>query len=58
VEDDAPIDSKTFLVTDFINLKIKPTQFFRGVHRDRIYVHVFIEVSAHMCMSNAFVLCF
>jgi hypothetical protein len=58
VGDDAPIDSKTLLVTDFINLKIKPAQFFMGVHRDRVYVHVFIEVSAHMYMNNAFVLCF
>jgi hypothetical protein len=28
-----PVDSKTFLVTDFVNLKIKPTQSFRGAHR-------------------------
>jgi hypothetical protein len=53
-----PIDGKTLLVTDFMNLKIKPAQSFRGVHRDRLCMHVFIEVSAHMCMSNTFVLCF
>jgi hypothetical protein len=36
---------------DFMNLKIKPAQSFRGGHRDNIYVRVFIGVSAHMCMS-------
>jgi hypothetical protein len=30
------VDSDAFLVTDFVNLKIKPTQFFRGAHRDRV----------------------
>jgi hypothetical protein len=32
VEDDVPIDSDAFLVTDFMNLKIKPTQSFRCVY--------------------------
>jgi hypothetical protein len=44
-----PIDSETFLVTEFVNLKIKPVQCFRGTHRSR--VHVFIEVGAHTHMS-------
>jgi hypothetical protein len=35
------------LVIDFVNLKIKPAQSFRGDHTDRMYVRVFIEVSAH-----------
>jgi hypothetical protein len=48
---DVPIDSKTLLVTDFVNLKIKPTQSFRDTHRGRVYVYVFIGVSAHTCMS-------
>jgi hypothetical protein len=39
------------LVSDFVNLKIKSTQSFRDAHRDRMYVHVFIEVSVHMCIS-------
>jgi hypothetical protein len=38
-------------VTDFVNLKIKPAQSFRGVHRSSVCVHVFIEVSARTCMS-------
>jgi hypothetical protein len=46
-----PIDSETFLVTDFVNLKIKPTQSYEGAHRGRMCVRVFIGVSAHMCMS-------
>jgi hypothetical protein len=29
-----PIDSETFLVTDFINLKIKPTQSFKCAHKN------------------------
>jgi hypothetical protein len=38
-------------MTNFVNLKIKPTQFFGCVYRGRIYVRVFIEVSAHTYMS-------
>jgi hypothetical protein len=38
-------------VTEFINLKIKPTQSFKCAHRDKLYVHVFIEVSAYTCIS-------
>jgi hypothetical protein len=48
---DVSIDSKMTLVTDFINLKIKPAQSFRCAHRGRVCVHVFIGVSAHTCMS-------
>jgi hypothetical protein len=52
---DIPIDSETFLVTDFMNLKIKPTQSFRGAYRDRVYVHVFIGVSARsICVYTIF----
>jgi hypothetical protein len=29
---DIPIDSEALLVTDFVNFKIKPAQFFGGVH--------------------------
>jgi hypothetical protein len=46
-----PIDSKTLLVIDFMNLKIKLIQSFRGAHRNMIYVHVFTWVSTHICMS-------
>jgi hypothetical protein len=48
---DVPVDSETLLVTDFVNLKIKPLQSFRGAYRDRVCVHLFIEMSARMCMS-------
>jgi hypothetical protein len=51
VRGDISIDSETLLVTDFINLKIKPVQFLGGAHRDMVYVHVFIGVSARTCMS-------
>jgi hypothetical protein len=43
-----PINSETFLMTNLINLKIKPAQSFKFTHRNRIYVYVFIRVSAHI----------
>jgi hypothetical protein len=48
---DVPIDSKKLLMTNFVNLKIKPGQSFRGAHRGKVYVCMFIEVSTHMYMS-------
>jgi hypothetical protein len=36
------------LVTDFMNLKTKPTQSFRCIYRDRVCV---LRVSAHMYIS-------
>jgi hypothetical protein len=51
VGDDVPIDNETFLMTDFVNLKIKPTQSFRCAHRSRVYVRVFIGMSVHICMN-------
>ncbi len=32
--DDVPVDSETLLMTDFVNLKIKPTQSFEVAHKD------------------------
>jgi hypothetical protein len=37
---DVPVDSKTFLVTNFVNLKIKLTQSFECVYRDRVCVFI------------------
>jgi hypothetical protein len=34
------VDNKTLLVTDFVNLKIKPIQSFRSVHIDRMCVYL------------------
>jgi hypothetical protein len=51
VRDDVLVDNEPLLVTDFMNLKIKPTQSFRGVHMGRVYMRVFIEVSDRTCMS-------
>jgi hypothetical protein len=45
VRDDVHVDSDVLLVTDFVNLKIKSTQYFRGAYRDRVYIHVFIEIN-------------
>jgi hypothetical protein len=51
VGDDVLVDSDAFLVTDFVNLKIKPVQSFRSAHRGRMFMRIFIVVSAHTCMS-------
>jgi hypothetical protein len=48
---DVPIDNETLLITDFVNLKIKPTQYFRCAHRIRVYVRVFIWVNARIYIS-------
>jgi hypothetical protein len=66
---DIPIDSKMFLVTDFVNLKIKLTQYFRDAYRDRMCIHMFmfIELSIHIyiykylyfyCVTHSSVLSF
>jgi hypothetical protein len=51
VRGDVSVDSETFLVTDFVNLTIKPAQSFRGAHKGRVCMRMFIRVSARMCMS-------
>jgi hypothetical protein len=51
VGDDVLINSEALLVTDFVNLKIKSVQSFRGAHRGRMCVRVFIEISDYTCMS-------
>jgi hypothetical protein len=45
------LDSEIFLVIDFVNLKIKSTQFFKDDHRDRVYVHIFIRVNTYICIN-------
>jgi hypothetical protein len=44
-------NSEILLMTDFVNLKIKLVQSFKCDHSDTVCVHVFIEMSIHMCMS-------
>jgi hypothetical protein len=51
MEGDVPIDSEAFLVTDFVNLKIKPTHSFECAHMGKVCVRVFIGVNTHACMS-------
>jgi hypothetical protein len=51
VGNDVPVDIEVFLVTDFVNLKIKSAQSFGGAHRGNVCVHVFIGVSGRTCMS-------
>jgi hypothetical protein len=43
---DIPVDNETFLVTDFVNFKIKPVPSFGGAHRGRICLRVFIRIGA------------
>jgi hypothetical protein len=45
VEGNVPVDSESLLVTDFVNLKIKPVQSFGCAHRDRVCVRVYIHMS-------------
>jgi hypothetical protein len=51
VRDDVPNDNETFLVTDFVNLKIKSVQSFGCAHRDKMCVYIFIGVSDYTYMS-------
>jgi hypothetical protein len=51
VRGDVPVDSETLLVADFVNLTIKLVQSFRGAHKGRVCIRMFIRVSAHMYMS-------
>jgi aspartate carbamoyltransferase catalytic subunit len=48
---DVHIDSETFLVTDFVNLKNKPAQSFKSAYSDRVCADIFIEVSTRTCIS-------
>jgi hypothetical protein len=50
VKDDVPVNSESFFVTDFMNLKIKPAQSFRCAHKDKVCLCVFIRVNARTCM--------
>jgi hypothetical protein len=40
---DVSVDSETLLVIDFVNLKIKPTQSFRGAHKGRMCVRACVH---------------
>jgi hypothetical protein len=45
---DIPIDNDTLLVIDFMNLKIKSTQSFRGAHMNRMCVYIHIDDYLYM----------
>jgi hypothetical protein len=51
VVNDISVDSEIFLVTGFINIKIKSIQSFRDADRGRMYIHVFIKISTYICIS-------
>jgi hypothetical protein len=44
---DVLINNDTFLVNNFVNLKIKSAQSFKDTNRDMMYVRMFIMVSNH-----------
>jgi hypothetical protein len=48
---DVPVDSESLLVTDFVNLKIKSIQSFRYIHKDRMYIRMFIGVIGYTYIS-------
>jgi hypothetical protein len=39
---DVPVDSETLLMTDFVNLKIKPAQSFGGAYMGRVCVCIYM----------------
>jgi hypothetical protein len=51
VKGNVPVDNETLLMTDFMNLKIKPAQSFKVTNRDKMYIYIFIEVNACTCIN-------
>jgi hypothetical protein len=41
-------------MTDFVNVKIKSTWYFKSAYRGRMCVYVFIRVNDHTCISTMF----
>jgi hypothetical protein len=46
--DDILIDNETLLMIDFVNLKIKLTQYFKYTYKGRVYMYMFIELIHHI----------
>jgi hypothetical protein len=42
------IDSEIFLVTDFLNLKIKLTQSFKSTRINRIYIYIYKNIYSYI----------
>jgi hypothetical protein len=51
VGDDVPIDNDVFLMTDFMNLRIKSAHSFICVHRDMICICMLIEINIYTNMN-------
>jgi hypothetical protein len=45
------VGEESLLMIDFVNIKIKSAQSFRGAYRDRVCMYIFIGVSAHTYMT-------
>jgi hypothetical protein len=54
---DVFVDSETFLVTNFMNLQIKPTQFFKNIHKEKMYIHIFIRVHTYIYIYITLYIC-
>jgi hypothetical protein len=50
VKDDIFVDNDVFLMIDFINLKIKSVQSFRDVHKNNVYIYIFIRMRMRSCV--------
>jgi hypothetical protein len=48
IGDDVFINNEMLLMTDFVNLKIKLTQYFRGAHNDRVCLCVYRDVYSYI----------
>jgi hypothetical protein len=55
--DDVPVNNETLLLIEFVNLKIKSTQSFECVHKNRVCTRMFIGVSTRTCMSMSIYVC-
>jgi hypothetical protein len=49
--DKISVNNEVILLTDFVNLKIKPAQSFEYTHRDMMHVCVLIWVSDRTCIN-------
>jgi hypothetical protein len=55
VGDDITVDSETLFVTDFVNFKIKPTQYFKYTHKNKMYIHMFhMNIYTYMISTTVF----
>ena len=47
---DVHVNSETSTMTSSVSRFASPTQYFRGVYRDKVYASAFIGMSVHLCI--------